>query len=247
VGGFWRPNPEEAVAVQEIASRLRPAGDRAVLIVPTGSSAPARRVLLALAERVPLVGRRVVAVTGDGINVNTLYRDAEFAWPARSIPIQFVLFAHANPFGWDAPDGPAPPPGYELKPKNSTQDVLAANELGRVVLDAVFPVNDPGGNRIASRADEVLRHLRERPGQRTSEAHGGPTRFFADNGDRLDSSGQHVVVLRPTFRYGVASPTPGPDAIIEVHRPGPDGWVPVASVPVVPASSAKLVNGDCPK
>jgi hypothetical protein len=244
VGGFWRPNPEEAVAVQEIAARLRPPGNRSVLIVPTGSSAPARRVLLALAERVPLVGRRVVAVTGDGIGVNTIYRDAEFAWPARSIPIQFVMFAHANPFGWDAPGGPTPPQGYELKPKNSTQDVLAFNELGRIVIDAAFPVNDPGGVRVAGRADELMRRLRAKPGEGSGYSHRTAAPFFADNGDRHDPSGEHVVVLRPTFRYGTANPSNGPDAVIEVHRPGVDGWVLVASVPVVSASAG---NGDCPK
>jgi len=246
VGRFARPNPVESVAVREIASRLRPVGDRAILIVPTGASAPARRVLLALAERVPQVGRRVVAVTGDGIGVNTLYRDAEYAWPARSIPIQFVLFAHANPFGWDTAGGPTPPRGYELQPKNSTQDVLAFNELGRIAIDAVFAQQNPSGNRIANRADEVLRRLRERSGERRGGSNTEPGRFFAENGDRLDATNEHVVVHRPTFRYGAKTATTGPDAIIEVHRPSMQGWVLVASVPVLPPTKPPA-NGDCPQ
>ena len=239
VGGFSRANPVEAAAVQEIAARLRPVGDRSVLIVPTGSSAPARRVLLALAERVPQAGRRVVAVTGDGLSVNTLYRDAEFAWPARSIPIQLVMFAHANPFGWDAEGGPTPPAGYELKPRNGTSDVLAYNEMGRTLIDAAFPPNEPGANRVAARADDLLRRLKELPGVRRATA-AGPTTYFAENGDRRDAAGEHVVVLRPTARSSPSSA----DAVIEVHRPGPNGWELVAAVSVLPA---RATNGDRPR
>lgn len=223
-GGFSRPNPGELAAVLEVLRQLPPAGERSLLVVPTGSSAPARRVLLALSERLPGAGRRLVAVTGDGLSVNTFYRDAEWAWPARSIPIPFVCFAHENPFGWDAPADPTPPAGYRLEPKTATEEVLLDNNLGRIVADAVFAGGT--GNRIAGRADEVADRLRTRP-----------DKFFDDRGNRRGLNREHVVVVRPTVRYGDTMPgIPKPDSVIEVYRREEDGrtWKRVGAVQVFP-------------
>lgn len=225
VGGFARPNPGEAAAVRDILDRLPPPAERSVLVLPT-SSTQARRVLLALSERVPQVGRRLVAVTGDAVSVNTLYRDAEFTWPARSIPIPVVLFSHANPFGWDT-DADQPPPGYRLRPKNTTQIILLLTDLTRTLASGVFPDPQRGaGRRTLTRADEVANEFR---------CLNPPV--FDDVGNRLGGRGEHVVVLRPTLRYGVTMPgQPRPDATIEAYRRRSSGagWDLVRAEPVLP-------------
>src|SRR6185437_4489773 len=225
IGGFSRVNAGEAAAVRAVLTQMPPVGERTLLVIPTGSSAPARRVLLALSDRLPAAGRRVVAVTGDGFSVNTFYRDAEWAWPARSIPIPVVLFAHDNPFGWDTPGDTRPPPGYRLEPKTTTEEVLLDYKLGRMVCEAVF-ADGAGDRRIAARADEVAERLRTRP-----------DKFFDDHGNRRGLSGEHVAVVRPTVRYGDAAPgTPRPESVIEVYRREENGrtWVKVGAVQVQP-------------
>lgn len=209
VGGFSRANAGEAAAVWEIDRQLPPPGERSLVVLPT-ASAPARRVLLGLAERVRQAGRRLVAVNGDGIGANVFYRDAEWAWPARSIPIPVVFALHDHPFGWDDPHDTTPPPGYRLVPKNTTEEVRLDTTLGRIVADAVFA---PGATRIAGSADQVAARLRARPDG-----------FFDPRGNRRATSGEYVVVVRPTTRY--RDLTPGvsrPDAVIEVYRRQPDG------------------------
>ncbi len=226
VGSFARTNPGEAAAVRTILGELPPdPTERSILVLPTGSSAPARRVLLALAERVPQAGKRFVAVTGDGMSVNTFYRDAEWAWPARSIPIPVVLFTHANPVGWDAAGDQSPPAGYRLEPKTSTEEVFLDHALARAVLAAAFaapPAGQPA--RLLGSADEVAAHLRNRA-----------DKFFDEKGNRRSLGGEHVVVVRPTLRYGDATPgVARPDATIDVYRREDDGatWTRVGSVPV---------------
>jgi hypothetical protein len=227
VGGFSRPNAGEEAAVRNVLREVPPPGERSLLVIPTGSSAPARRVLLALGERLPQAGRRLVAVTGDGMSVNTFYRDAEWAWPARSIPIPLVFFAHDNPFGWDAPTDRTPPPGYRLEPKTTTEEVFLDNTMCRMIADAVFPpLHEGQAGAIAARADEVAARLRTRP-----------DKFFDDRGNRRGLGGEYVVVVRPTVRYGDAHPgAPRPESTIEVFRRQEDGrtWKRTGSVQVRP-------------
>lgn len=222
-GGFSRANRGESEAVRELLKTLPPLGERSLLIIPT-VTAPARRVLLALSERVPQGGRRFVAVTGDGLSVNAVYRDAEFAWPARSIPIPLVLFTHQNPFAWDEPGGPVPPPGYKLERgmRASTQDILLYADIGTVLADAAFPATSAP---MATGADELAQRIRTRE-----------PRHFDERGNRLGGRGEHVAVLRPTLRYGADPSQPRPDARIEVYRRGENGpaWVLVKAVDVRP-------------
>ena len=221
-GSFTRPNPGEAEAVAEIARQLPPNGERAIVIIPT-VTAPMRRAMLSLSERIPRSGHRLVAITGDGLSVNTLYRDVDYVWPVRSIPIPLVMFCHENPFGWDEPNGPAPPPGYALEPasKRSTQDILLYRDIGLTLIQALLPAAESGVPGVP-RADALADHLR-----------GLQPKLFHDDGNRVGGSGEHIVVMRPMIRDGKNDRLTRPDAVIDVYRHVPEtGWTKVHSVEV---------------
>jgi hypothetical protein len=222
-GKFARPNPYEAHAVDLILEKLPRRGERTILVLPT-VTAPARRVMSALAQGTPGSARRLVAITGDGIPVNALYRDGEFAWPVRAIPIPLVLFTHTDPFDWDEPGDQPPPHGYELRPparptdvKNSTEDIQLFTTLSAVLTRGAFP---DGTNRVVEGPDALVERFRTL----------SPT-FFDPSGNRLTGSGEHVVVLRPTPRLeGIVT---YPDAVIDVYTRKGGEWVRIHSRPVV--------------
>ncbi len=225
-GRLNRPNPAEAQVAEHILANLPPPGMRSILIIPT-VSAPARRTLRALSQGDVGIGRQLVAVTGDGMGVNTFFRDREFAWPTRSIAIPLVLFTHADPFGWDMPgEGATPPQGYELLPptpgsvRSSTEDIRLYTRLTRVVASAGFP---DGESVLTTGPDTMAERLRTlRPA------------FFDTSGDRLSGSGEHVVVLRPSFASDLPRSKPHPDGILEVYarHSGKAEWVRVHGRPL---------------
>ena len=142
-GRLNRANAREAAVAEQILRQLPPPGHRTVLVLPT-VSAPARRTLRALIQGNPNIGRQLVAMTGDGIGVNTFFRDRDFAWPVRSLSIPVVLFTHADPFAWDEPGGPSPPKDYALTPpapggvRSSTEDIQHFTRMARVIAAAHF-------------------------------------------------------------------------------------------------------------
>lgn len=207
VGSQSKPNRAEAELVERVLADLPPRGERSLLILPTVAP-PARRVLRTLAEGVPLIGRRLVAVTGDGISVNTIYRDGEFAWPVRSVPVPLVAFTHANPFGWDE---------SSLRPPSSTDDVLHFAELTRVSVEGIF--GSPDTDLVAD-PDQLAARFRDRG-------------FFDKKGNRLGGEGEFVVVLRPTIRDSRSVGKTTEDATIEAYRRGAGrAWVLVKALPI---------------
>lgn len=223
VGRLNRPNRAEAEAAEKILAALPPPGHRSMLVIPT-VSAPARRTIRTLVQGDPMVGRRLIAVTGDGLSVNTFFRDREFAWPVRSLPVPFVLFTHADPFGWDIPGaGPAPPAGYELtapRPggtRTSTEDIRLFTRTASIIAAAVFPDGSPNITETSDAMYERLTALE----------------FFDKAGNRRSGTGEHVVVLRPVFA-GDLPPQPQTDATLEVYTrpPGRPGWTRVHTRPL---------------
>jgi hypothetical protein len=129
VGDFDRPNAWESLAADYLLRDLRANPlERQVLVLP--AAAPARRVLRALSGALPLVGRYLVAVSGDSISVNTVYRDAELAWNIRALPVPLVFFTHQNPVAWD--DDPA-----------SRERQVVGLSGGKVVEDRDRPTTQP--------------------------------------------------------------------------------------------------------
>ena len=227
VGSLYVPNRYEAQSVDAFVNQLPPHEERALVVLPT-SPPSARRFLRTLCEAAPLAERRLVAVTGDSIGMNVIYRDGEFAWPVRAMPVPLVMFTHNSPFAWDEPGGPVPPPGAELRPPNSTEDALHFAELGRHMIEAAFPPPaeqkpETTQSGLARRADVIASRLK-----------GRWPRFFDENGDRISGTGEFIVVLRPTIA-GEGPPTspPPPDATIDVYRRSPwIGWDRVRTLPI---------------
>jgi hypothetical protein len=216
-GRMNRPNPVEAEIAGHILANLPPPGARTVLVIPS-VVAPTRRVLRTLVQGNPQVDRRLVAVTGDGLGVNTFFRDRDFAWPVRSIPIPVAMFTHADPFAWDSPSGPRPPEGYELAPpaadgvRSSTEDIQLFTRLAGVLGRAAFP---PAATAVVPTADALDTNLRSLDPP-----------FFDADGNRLSDTGEHVVLLRPVFPGEKASKQSHPDATLEVYtrQPGKNEW-----------------------
>lgn len=188
VGGFDRPNLWEAEAVDKLLREQWSPWERQLLVLPAAPAA-ARRVLRALTGAVPLAGHNLVAIGGDSMNINTVYRDADIAWNVRSVPVPFVFFTHQNPVAWDVRagsvgDGPpsvANASGSELLPPNGTDDVLLHAALVRRLAEGAF---QPSG--LLSNAQGLADRLRE-----------GQPAYFDALGDRQGGRGEFVVCLRP--------------------------------------------------
>ena len=226
VGGFVRPNIHEEETAKFIARELQTIpSQRSLLVLPT-ATAPARRLLRAIVERTRQFSRRMVVVTGDGIPVNAILRDGEYAWPAGALPVPLVLFTHNNPIGWDEPTPEADP---TFLPPNSTEEAMHFGEMGRIVIAACFPAagEAPGmtiEGGLLTRSDDLIRRLRSaRPA------------FFDADGERLGGTGEYVVVLMP--RDTASQIQEG--AQLSVWRREPDRtWRGVGQVPVVARPSA---------
>src|SRR5262249_61671561 len=98
------PPPAPTPAERELMDRIppdlaSPPEARSLLVLPAVTQ-PARRILRAFAADTPLIGQRLVAVTGDGVSFNTVFRDGDVVWPVRELSIPLVFFAHQNPVAW---------------------------------------------------------------------------------------------------------------------------------------------------
>lgn len=192
VGDYNEPNRYEAEAVKLLAKDIsqspRP---RRLLVLPTGAQ-PARRVLRKLTVATPAAVRNVVAVTGDSINFNNIYRDRDVAWNVQEMPVALVFFCHQDPVSdtvqdWRDAD---PARGYA----SATDDVLLNADLMRLILESAEENAD---------ADEMSRHLRDRR-----------PAFFGPDGNRLGGQGEFVVCLRPQLKGEEVLPA----ATVEVWR-----------------------------
>jgi hypothetical protein len=206
VGGYLSPNQREAEVAGFIAARLRELPDQRVLLVLPGITQPSRRLLRAVLDAYPAAAEKLVVLTGDGIPINAVLRDGEFAWPVAAVPVTMALFAHNSPTAWDAVTD-RPPPGYMFKPPNGTEEAMHFGELGRRVLEACFPPNGP----LLTSGNELIDRLRSpRPA------------FFDANGERRGGTGEQVAVIRPR-----------PEPTLTVWRRGPDGgWERLPNTPL---------------
>jgi len=189
VGTFTDPNPAEREVLSRILSDLSGhPNDRSLLVLPAATQ-PARRALRALAADSPLIGaKQLVAVTGDGVSFNTVFRDGDVAWPVQELSIPLVFFAHANPVAWTGDEGP--PDTTSLHPPSATDDVLQFADMIKVAAKALYL-----GERVTD-ADKFMAKLR------TVSAREGSPPFYGPDGERRTGEGEYVVVVRPQFGEG---------------------------------------------
>jgi hypothetical protein len=211
VGEVYRPNEWEALAAGRLIQDLRSGPlERRALVLPA-SAAQARRVLRALTEAMPFVGRNLVAVSGDSINLNNVYRDADLAWDTRAVPVPLIFFAHQNPTAWDsgADPGRQRDPAQEpsdpgvLQPPTATDDVLLHAFLVRTLVESSYDVDrdQPG---LVGNADVLAGRLREHR----------PALFEADGNRR--GGGEYVVVVLPRLDAPAGEPQVLGGATLEV-------------------------------
>jgi hypothetical protein len=219
VGGFLRANLYEARTAESLVRLIREVPEQRMLLVLPAVTQPARRMLRAIAQASPLTAQRLVVVTGDGIPINTMYRDGEFAWPTGIIDIPVVLFTHNHPLGWDDESRTDLPQGYELRPPNSTEEALHFRDLGRIVSEACFP-SIPTGEGIVDRAEVLKERLQ---GRRPA--------FFDDAGERRGGTGEFVVVLQPRQRLEGIDQT---GSLSAYRRNADRSWTRMRTVAVTP-------------
>lgn len=208
VGDFYRANEWEAQAADTLLQRLRAAPlERRVLVLPAGAS-PARRVLRAMTGAMPLVGRNVVAVSGDSINLNNVYRDADITWSIRAVPVPLVFFTHQDPVAWDSdatpPAGGATPDDLGvLLPPTATDDVLLHAQIVHLLAEAAYGAD--GREPVVGSADVLAERLR-----------GRQPPFFDPDGNRRGGRGEYVVALRPQITEAGGGAQVESRAVLEV-------------------------------
>jgi len=202
------------------------------LLLLCGQSQPSRRFVRALARLSPMQTRHFVAVSGDAIAFNTVYRDREVTWPIQDLPCKLIFFCHLNPveekrlsketrFSRNDPAA------------SGTEDLL----LARDIVAALVQANE--GDRPCADADE----LRERLLALRLDKEGNPSltadsevKLFTEDGNRSSGTGEHVVWLQPSFKGQRTKP----EATLEVfgRQRGADKW----ALPVLGASTVGLLG-----
>lgn len=206
VGDYNEPNRQEAGVVTKLAQDISHSPrERRMLVLPTLVQ-PARRILRKLAISNPAAVRNVVAVTGDSINFNNIYRDRHVTWNVQEMPLPLVFFCHQDPVAWD--DVNWQTPDLARRARSATDDVLLNSEMLRLIVTA-WP-----STRTPTDPDDFAKNLR-----------GLSPAFFAPDGNRLGGSGEFVVCLRPHFKGEEVLPS----ATVEVwrrdsRRPEEPGW-----------------------
>jgi hypothetical protein len=202
VGDYYQPNPSEAFAVGRfLLERAERPFRRQLLALPTGAQ-PARRFLRTLVRRAPLDARKLVVLTGDSINFNTIYRDRDIAWNVLEMPVPLIVFSHRNPIDRTAGFREQPDADHPAA-ATGTQDLLLHRDLMEAVVEAAFD-----GGRLLDNADTLDRRLRQsywkkgrifvpEDGERGSDGAGVP--LFDEDGDRHARTGEHIVWLRPVL------------------------------------------------
>jgi hypothetical protein len=217
VGGYLRPNPKEAERISTLINGgefvppiPREPLQRSLLILPTVPQ-PARRVLGGLAGAAPGLGQHLVAVSGDAISFNHVFRDGPLIWNVRLVPVPLVFFTHQNPVQWDDESEQEAPGRYCLVPPNGTDDVLHFADVVRIIAECAYDLrpSKTGPHTLLTTSNELADRLRGLE----------PAHFDAD-GNRRGGSGEYVIYLRPRLSGDGGLPS----ATLEVWTHSPGGW-----------------------
>ncbi len=196
IGDGRTPNPED---IRAASLYLEYQGQykfpRQILALPTGAEA-ARRYLLALTSMAPTHARRIVAVSGDSIGFNDVYRDRDFDWNVLDLPVPLVFFCHRNPMEKAA--------GFHREPTDAepwgttgTDDLLFYQDLLEAVILAATKETE-----LVTDADEFRERLQKLRwvNEQISWEKAGPL-LFNEGRDRNPGTGERIVCVRP-YRDG---------------------------------------------
>jgi hypothetical protein len=191
VGSIYRANRWEEEAAERLLRELdrHPGQHRPLLALPA-TPQPARRFLRAILRTSPVEGRRFVVATGDAIDFNTIYRDANLNWSAQDVPVALVLFCHRNPvdpiaFQPARPGHDTTPPDPSGATSTGTHDLLLYRDIVETVIEAVY-----ASPNLTTSADELEHSLWSIRGK------DGKSRFNS-HGNQRSGTGEYVVCLRP--------------------------------------------------
>ena len=148
-------------------------------------------------ERAPLAGRSLIAVTGDSININNVYRDTDIVWSSRrcrfrssflpirtrSLGTRCACRRSTAPVSVAASDG--------LLPPNGTDDVLLFRDLVDILVANAYGGTDATKKELVDSPDVLAKRFRSLDPP-----------FFDASGDRRGGRGEYVVALRPQFAEG---------------------------------------------
>jgi hypothetical protein len=247
VGSFATPNPYEARAVSQLleevqseregAARAGRAPARRPLLVVTGQQLPSRRLLRDLARSAPDTARHFVVVMGDAVSFNTIYRDRQVIWPIQDLPFTLVFFAHRNPIDTAAGFRPIAASAPERTQASGTDDLLLFRDLVEAVALAFRRGERPGED--AGDLARGLLAVRLHAGRLTTGTQG--LELFGTNGQRAGGTGEHVVLLRPSFKGARVEA----EATIEVwERQGDRSWRRCEPTLTVSYDEFKVHHGD---
>ena len=215
VGTFDRVNRQEARFARETLDEM-PMGreQRSLLILPTGTT-PSRRFLRALTGESPLIGRHLVAVNGDAISINDVYRDGGLLWNIRDLPVPMVFFAHQNPIGWDD----------DLLSPAGTDEVRLFAKMAQVLVETCYPPNES----FVANADVLRERIRAQK-----------IVLFDADGNRKNGE-DYVVALRPQI---TEEGSINPQAFLEVWRRSKrgEGWKKMGETLLAPYSAKPKVG-----
>ena len=194
VGRARQPNMNEGREVSRILEVLAEhPGERALLMLPTVAQ-PARRVLQALTTASPFVGKQLVVVNGDGLSLNNIYRDGDFVWNPRDVPVPLVFFAHQNPVAWETPQET----GHETYKRSGTEDILLMADILQTTALACFRSPE------LPDADGLIAALK-----------GLEPPLFDDKGDRRPG-GEFVIRVHPDLTSEAGVGRVGRETLVEV-------------------------------
>jgi hypothetical protein len=240
LGGHTQPNLWEAGAVEKLmdAVSVHPQQHRSLLVLPATPQS-ARRFLRGLERTAPAETARFVVATGDGIDLNVIYRDRRSSWPIQDLPFTLVLFCHRNPvdpiaFQPDQPDSETAVSSVSEKTNSSTHDLLLYRDTVAMIVDATCRKTG-----VPTNPERMKAHFHE-----ALLPNGKPS--FDAEGNQRSGTGEYIVVLQPVRQGNRVLPR-GKLQVWNRARDATDGrhWRRVQELDVdyLPPSAAALPEG----
>jgi len=197
VGPYMKPNPREALVVQALIRMMPRLSDERILLILPAVDRPVRRFLRSLAVAAPREIGSVVAVTGDSVAFNTLYKDRAF-WNIQDLPVPIVVFCHHNPVAWEGA-GPIVDAEATRRFVSGTDDELLNADIVETLVEAAFGLAKTASARPAAKLLADANLLNDTIKRRRAD-------YFGPDGNRRGGVAEYLATLRPVVRSGRVQP-----------------------------------------